>query len=143
MTAAADDLPRRRIEAEANRVGQPAFAARCAEVLGGADVDPALVRVLAGRAAGWFLDAPDSHAHWGRTWAARGLLWAWDDVASDAVMTALDDEAWRVREMALKVIARHGVGDALPAAVALREDPVPRVRAAAARAVTVLTAASA
>jgi hypothetical protein len=42
--------------------------------------------------------------------------------------------------MAAKVIARHRVGDALDAVAGLRTDPVPRVRAAAARAVVILTA---
>jgi hypothetical protein len=45
--------------------------------------------------------------------------------------------------MAGKVIARHQVGDALHAVAALRSDSVERVRAAASRAVTVLTAAGA
>ena len=59
------------------------------------------------------------------------------------IANATRDEAWRVREMAAKVIARHRVGDALDAVAALRADPVQRVRAAAARAVTRLTAAGA
>ena len=45
--------------------------------------------------------------------------------------------------MALKVVARHELGDVMPAVVELREDPVPRVRTAAVRTVTVLTAAGA
>jgi hypothetical protein len=45
--------------------------------------------------------------------------------------------------MAAKVIARHEVADALAAVVALRDHPVPRVRAAAGRAVMRLTAARA
>ena len=143
MKRTADDPPRRRIEAEAAQVGQPAFARVCADVLGGAEPDPRLVRVLAGGASGWFLDAPEENAYWARVWAARGLLWAWDDVATAAIVRAFDDDAWRVREMALKVVARHRIGDALTAAAELRGDPVPRVRAAATRAVTVLTATSA
>jgi HEAT repeats len=59
------------------------------------------------------------------------------------VIAALGDDHWRVREMACKVIARHQVGDALPAVARLRDDPVPRVRAAAARAVVHLTTARA
>jgi hypothetical protein len=50
------------------------------------------------------------------------------------------DEAWRVREMAAKVVARHRVGDAFAAVSRLRSDQVPRVRAAAERAVVTLTA---
>lgn len=63
--------------------------------------------------------------------------------AAPAIIRATADEAWRVREMAAKVIARHRVGDALAAVVALRDDPVPRVRAAADRAVMLLSAARA
>jgi hypothetical protein len=45
--------------------------------------------------------------------------------------------------MAAKVIAAHRVGDALDAVAAVRDDPVERVRAAAVRAVTLLTAGGA
>jgi len=48
-----------------------------------------------------------------------------------------------VREMAAKVIARHEVGDALGAVFALTHDPVARVRAAASRAVVLLSASGA
>jgi hypothetical protein len=41
--------------------------------------------------------------------------------------------------MAAKVVARRRLGDALAAVAALQQDPVPRVRAAAARALAVLT----
>jgi HEAT repeat protein len=73
-------------------------------------------------------------------WAARGLLHAWDGRATAVIIQATADDAWRVREMAAKVIARHRVGDALPAVARLRTDPVRRVRAAAERAVVLLTA---
>lgn len=53
--------------------------------------------------------------------------------------TALRDEAWRVREMAAKVVARHLVGGLLADVLPLRDDPVPRVRVAAARAVVRIT----
>lgn len=72
--------------------------------------------------------------YWLRVWAARGLLWAWDDLAFPCLAHALDDDAWRVREMALKVVARHKLDEALTAVVDLQDDPVPRVRSAAARA---------
>jgi hypothetical protein len=48
-----------------------------------------------------------------------------------------------VREVAAKVIAKHRIGDALDAVITLRDDPVPRVRAAAERAIAVLTATGA
>jgi hypothetical protein len=111
--------------------------------------------------------------YWPRVWAARGLLHAWDDhaaetdaatdaatdattdaatgetteeatgEATDAIIGALSDRAWRVREMAAKIVARHRVGPALDAVAALRDDPVPRVRVAAERAVVLLTASQA
>jgi hypothetical protein len=60
-----------------------------------------------------------------------------------AVLAGPTDQAWRVREMAARVIARRQLGEALTGVAELRDDPVPRVRAAAARAVTILTAAQA
>jgi len=45
--------------------------------------------------------------------------------------------------MAAKVVARHRLGDALPNVADLQHDPTARVRAAASRAVVLLTAAGA
>lgn len=86
---------------------------------------------------------PREDAYWLRVWGARGLLWVWEDEAVPEVRLALADESWRVREMALKVIARHEVGDLMADVAASQEDPVPRVRQAAARTLSVLTAAEA
>lgn len=80
------------------------------------------------------------HAYWLRVWAARGLMYAWEDRAADAILAALADESWRVREMAAKVIARQRIGDALNDLARLRADPVQRVRTAAERAIVSLTA---
>lgn len=81
--------------------------------------------------------------YWLRVWAARALLYAWDEMARVAVLDALADEAWRVREMAAKVVARRLLGEALAAVAELRQDPVSRVRLAAERATAILTAAGA
>ena len=130
--------PRQRIEAECQRRGKTAVVAGCIELLGGREVDTELVVVLGGAHAPAVLDGRDE-PYWLRVWAARGLLWAWDDVAVPSLVDAMSDEAWRVREMACKVVARNLVDDALPAVIALRDDPIPRVRAAALRAVERLT----
>lgn len=102
--------------------------------------DQALVIALGGPPARRVLEGRDQE-YWLRVWAARGLLWAWQDsdATVEAITGAMSDEAWRVREMAAKVVARNLVGDALTAVSALLEDPVPRVRAAASRAVVALT----
>jgi hypothetical protein len=89
--------------------------------------------VLAGQAGG-------KAGYWPRVWAARGLLHAWDDRATAVIIQATADSAWRVREMAAKVIARHRIGAGFPAVAALRADQTPRVQAAAERAVVILTA---
>jgi hypothetical protein len=120
------------------RRGQADVVAGCVELLAGRDVDDELVFALGGPAARPVLDG--GQQYWLRVWAMRALLYAWDDTARPAVLAGLADQAWRVREMAAKVIARRQLGDALAGVAELRDDPVPRVRAAAARAVTVLTA---
>jgi hypothetical protein len=136
--------PRESIEAECARRGQGAVVAGCRALLHGEPVDPPLLHALAGPAAAKFLDGrPHDDTYWLRVWAVRGLLWAWDDAALPELRTAAEDPSWRVREMAAKVVARHRVGDVLDDVVALRDDPVVRVRRAAERAVVRLTASRA
>jgi hypothetical protein len=135
--------PRQSIAAECQRRGQAAVVSGCIDLLQGhPGVDDALLLALAGPAAEGVLDgqAGGKAGYWPRVWAARGLLHAWDDRASAAIIQATTDDAWRVREMAAKVIARHRVGNAFTAVAGLRSDPVHRVRAAAERAVVLLTA---
>jgi hypothetical protein len=135
--------PRQSIAAECGRRGKPAVVAGCIALLQGRqDVDDTLLLALGGPAAESVLagQAGGKAGYWPRVWAARGLLHAWDDRATAVIIQATADSAWRVREMAAKVIARHRIGAAFPAVAALREDQTPRVQAAAARAVVILTA---
>lgn len=145
VAVAGDLTPRERAVAECARRGRTAFVQGCVDLLDGTAVDedlvvalvgPPGVHVLSGREGG-----PDGY--WPRVWAARGLLHVWEDSATAAITRAVGDPAWRVREMALEVVARHRVGDALDDASAAADDPVERVRAASVRAVTALTAAGA
>lgn len=132
--------PRQSIEAECARRGERAVAADCVELLTGRVGDAELLRVLAGPAATPVLrgEAGGIGGYWPRVWGARGLLYAWDGMATTAVIRATSDEAWRVREMVAKVVARHRLGRAAGAMAALCEDPVPRVRTAAERALQTL-----
>jgi hypothetical protein len=145
--APAGSTPRDRIEAERHRHGSARLTPACVALLGGRpdEVSDELIMLLGGEPARTVLDgqAGGRSGYWPRVWGARGLLHAWDPAATAAIVGAAADEAWRVREMAAKVVARHRVGDALDAVAPLRDDPVERVRAAAARAVTALTAAGA
>jgi hypothetical protein len=134
--------PRQNVEAECERRGKPAFIRGCVDVLTGRDVDDGLVLALGGDAAGYVLDGREGgkNGYWPRVWAARGLLHVWDDDATTAIIRAAADDAWRVRELAAKVVARHRIDDALEVMAELRNDKVPRVRVAAERAVAALTA---
>lgn len=136
MDGSASLTPGQRIAAECARRGDAAFIAGCVALLGGRadDVDDSLITVLGGDAARHVLDGGEGGraGDWPRVWAARGLLHAWNerraaeaDAATDAIIGATRDPAWRVREMAAKVVARHHVGEALEAVAALRDDPVP------------------
>ncbi|MCP2328865.1 hypothetical protein HDA40_007372 [Hamadaea flava] len=138
-----DLTPREQIEWECRRRGKAAVLADCLALLRG-ETDLRLLRSVAGRGADKYFDgAEHEDTYWFRVWAMRGLLWSWDDSATNAVVGAFGDEAWRVREMAAKVVARHLVAEAGPAVAELRDDPVPRVRAAAERAVARLISAQA
>jgi HEAT repeat protein len=140
--------PRQSVEQECGRRGTARLVAGCVELLAGGDADYSLVYALGGPAADSVLGPHPrrDQRYFLRVWAARALLYAWDEGAPglrDAVLAALADESWRVREMAAKVVARREFGDGLTAVAGLQHDPVPRVRAAAARATAMLTAARA
>lgn len=107
----------------------------CIALLSGREADADLVVALGGPPARWAVTGErPGPPYWLRVWAARGLLWSWDDAALPALVAALRDESWRVREMALKVVARHRLHDATTVVAGLQEDSIPRVRAAAFRA---------
>src|ERR1051326_2509784 len=98
--------PRQSVAAECERRGKAAFIAGCIDLLQGrSEMDDALLLALAGPAAQGVLDgqAGGTTGYWPRVWAARGLLHAWDELATTAIIQATEDHAWRVREMAAKV----------------------------------------
>lgn len=109
---------------------------RCVEILSGRESDEETLLVLAGPGATEVLRGKlgGGSGYWPRVWALRGLLYAWDESVTPAVIESAKDEAWRVREMCAKVVARHHVGDAIGVMAALTNDPVLRVREAADRA---------
>jgi hypothetical protein len=139
--------PRQSVEMECSRRGTAQVVAGCVALLRGGDADDELILALGcGNGLIVIYDGPKQrNQYWRRVWGARGLLYAWadDQDAEDALIAALGDEHWRVREMAAKVIARRRIGAALGPVTEIRSDPVPRVRAAAERAIVMLTAAGA
>ena len=76
--------------------------------------------------------------YWPELWGARALLHVWDESVVDESATALlistlSNPAWRVREMGARLAAARDL-DAASELADLLSDEVPRVRAAAARA---------
>lgn len=135
MTSAA--RPQLRIEQACDRIGRSQLIQRCLGLLAGGADSPDFIAILGGTHAFPQGDEPSpGQDYWLRVWAARGLLWAGAGDDLDTLRSALKDDSWRVREMTCKVIARHRVGDLLEDVAALESDPIPRVRSAAARALT-------
>lgn len=75
--------------------------------------------------------------YWSRVWGARGLLHIGPPANPQVVADALNDESWRVREMALKVITRHELDEAEQQIIDMLDDPSERVRLQARRALGV------
>lgn len=71
---------------------------------------------------------------WPRVWGARGLRYVWLPYAEAGVVAALRDPAWRVREMAAKVVGQRELASAADALVPLLSSATPRVQVAAIRA---------
>lgn len=132
--------PRASVEALVQDIGADAHVKACLRLLAGEEVAGEVVYALGGPPARWAVDGSTSGPdYWLRVWALRGLLWHWQERAAPATIHALNDSSWRVREMACKVLARHLVDEGLAPLVGAQHDDVPRVRAAADRAVRRLT----
>jgi HEAT repeat protein len=69
-----------------------------------------------------------------RVWAGQALLHAWHHKAADAVQTALADEDWQVREVAVQLVNHHQLPFVDELVELLADDAYPHVRIAAARA---------
>jgi len=138
--------PGQRVAELVGHLGKSEVVAWCADLVAGATAydDPSgpSLAWLGGRHALVLLEQGDleasGNAYWPRVWGARGLLYAYEPAAAPQVVGALHDGAWRVREMAAKVVARWEVADAADALGPLLDDGVTRVRAAAVRALGVV-----
>lgn len=138
--------PAERVAELTSQLGTDAVVRWCAGLLAAETAydDPALPSLswLGGTAAPWLLGQVEPqrsvNAYWARVWAGRGLLHVYTPTAARHIVGALGDDAWRVREMAAKVVARWEVADAADDLVPLVRDEVTRVRAAAVRALGVV-----
>lgn len=123
--------PKKRIEAGIARYGHSEFITRAlALIAGNSEGEDFLLYVGGDHAQGIIDGAPV--LYWPELWGLRALLYVWDDSATSSVIGALNNTAWRVREMAARVVVAHEI----PARIelmALLSDEKPRVRIAAAR----------
>ena len=128
--------PRQSIEFECQRRSESQVVDDCLAILSRRPVNEETLVALAGPHAHTVIGGGEGgvEGYWPRVWALRGLLYAWDETATGAVIAASDDSHWRVREMSAKVVARRRLEDAHDAMVTLVDDEVARVRAAAERA---------
>jgi hypothetical protein len=135
-SASASLTPQQRVGQECALRGKDAVTTTCIRLLRGQDVSPLDVIGLVGPPAQKFFDGrPHDDVYWLRVWGARGLLWSWDPRALAALRAGLGDEHWRVREMSAKVVARHRLDELFDDVKPCLHDEVPRVRAAALRAI--------
>jgi hypothetical protein len=127
------DLPiEKRLAAAAAEYGEDAVVLRCLSLLAGNNEGEDFLLYVGGDHARGILDGAPV-LYWPELWGTRALLYVWNDSAATAVAAALENQAWRVREMAARVAAARQL-DVAPALTTLLTDDVPRVRAAAARA---------
>jgi hypothetical protein len=127
-----DDSPAERIAKVVAELGEDEVVARATALIAGLNAGEEFLLSVGGRHAQGILDGAPA-LYWPEVWGARTFLYVWQDSAIPAVLAGLGNQAWRVREMSAKVVARREL--AYPAEVALlAEDEVARVRAQAARA---------
>lgn len=101
----------------------------------GADL-PKLVAITGfANPGGWSQPVDPVNYYWIRVWAARAFLYIWRDDVVDALLTVADDPAWRVREHVARIAAQRELGQLIDALLPMLDHELPRVRAAAVRAV--------
>ncbi|HEV7951212.1 MAG TPA: HEAT repeat domain-containing protein [Glaciihabitans sp.] len=124
--------PAARIAAAVAVYGERETVDRAAALLGGANAGEDFLLYVGGIHAQGILDGAPA-LYWPELWGARALGFVWNDSALIAIQSGLTNQAWRVREMCARVVFERQ----LPLAetlVPMLSDEVPRVRAAAARA---------
>lgn len=84
---------------------------------------------------GWSQPVDPVNYYWIRVWAARVFLYVWRDDVVDALLAVADDPAWRVREHVARIAAQRELGQLVDALLPMLEHELPRVRAAAVRAI--------
>lgn len=124
--------PKSRIEVAVELYGEEDVVAGALSLMDGNNEGERFLLFVGGDHAQGILDGAPV-LYWPELWGTRALLYVWNDSAIGHVITALSNPAWRVREMAARVIAARNV-PAVPELVEALTDSIPRVRIAAAKA---------
>ncbi|WP_405058251.1 HEAT repeat domain-containing protein [Kribbella sp. NBC_01505] len=101
----------------------------------GADLPKLVALTGSPNPGGWKPPVDPVNYYWIRVWAARVLLYVWRDDAVDALLAVADDPAWRVREHVARITAQRELGQLVDSLLPMLEHELPRVRAAAVRAI--------
>jgi hypothetical protein len=125
-----------RIAAAVADLGEAGVVTRALALIAGQNAGEEFLLTVGGEHAQGILDGAPV-LYWPELWGMRALLYVWNDTAVIAVTAGLQNQAWRVREMATRVAAARGL-DVVPVLGELLTDDVARVRAAAARALGAL-----
>ncbi|HEY3508095.1 HEAT repeat domain-containing protein [Kribbella sp. NPDC051137] len=97
---------------------------------------PKLVAITgAENPGGWKSPVDPVNYYWIRVWAVRAFLYVWRDDLVDVLREAAGDPAWRVQEHVAKITAQRELGQLVDVLLPLLDHELPRVRAAAVRAV--------
>lgn len=84
---------------------------------------------------GWSQPVDPVNYYWIRVWAARAFLYIWRDDVVEALAAVADDPAWRVSEHVARITAQRELGQLVDALLPMLDHELPRVRAAAVRAI--------
>jgi hypothetical protein len=137
---AASPTPRELVARACLTYGHDVVITRCAALARGEVAEPIFLSDLVGRPAQTVLSGREGSldGYWPRVWGLRAFLYAYNASVDAAIRAGTRDDSWRVREMAAKVTRQHAIHDLLDDMIRLRSDDVPRVRAAAERALRAL-----
>lgn len=123
--------PQQRIAVAVKKYGEEDVVDGAVSLMNGNNEGEIFLLYVGGEHAQGILDGAPV-LYWPELWGTRALLYVWNDSAISAVLGALSNPAWRVREMAARVVAARGI----PAAdelLDLLRDETPRVRIAGAK----------
>ena len=126
-----DASPADRIAHAIARLGEEEVIERAKALLAGLNAGEGFLLWVGGPHAQGILDGAPP-LYWPEVWGARAFLYVWHDSALPGLEAGLTNQAWRVREMCLRVASTRKL--ALADSVRpLLLDETARVRAAAAR----------